>query len=304
MSYSYDLKLKAIQLYNKFTLREIAFLLHIGKSTISRWIKKFKQGLLVKKDQFRVCKSKLTIHEKTIINHVLTYQTITLQELQIWVKKTLDLKTSLSTLMRLLKKHKISYKTARREVIKSNTVALQTLFRSQIKNKNITQIVCLDEVGFQVVMKRRKGWSKIGERCIITDQKGGYTNYHGIFMINYKNGIKYKIYDKAINISRFKDFINSIIEPELLNKEVVMDNLRVHHNKEIIHHLKTKFTDILWTPPYSPELNPIEMLFSSLKSYLRGKEVSNKKELLNEINTYFSSVNTDEFLKYYNHSWN
>ena len=83
-----------------------------------------------------------------------------------------------------------------------------------------------------------------------------------------------------------------------------MDNLRVHHNKGVIKLLKTKFTDVLWTPAYSPELNPIEMLFSSLKAYLKGKAVSSKMELINKIQAYFCSVNTDNFLKYYTHSWN
>lgn len=305
MSYSFDLKQKAIQLYKKFSIRQIATLLHIGKSTICRWIIKFKNGLLVKKDKFRVRKSKLSDQsKKKIIDYVLTYKTITLKELKKWTEKVLQIKISLSTLSHLLKKYKISYKNVRRHVIKSNTLSLQTQFRAKMKSKNTNNVVCLDEVGFQLTMKRSKGWSKLGERCIITDPKGGYKKYHGIFIIGNKRELKFKIYDKAINISRFKDFIGSVIEPELIDKEIVMDNLRVHHNKEIIKQLKTKFRDVLWTPPYSPELNPIEMIFSSLKAYLKGKEVSNKNELLKEINVYFSSVNTDDFLKYYNHSWN
>ena len=60
------------------------------------------------------------------------------------------------------------------------------------------------------------------------------------------------------------------------NKVYLMDNARIHHNKE----LKSKVNNILYNIPYSPETNPIEMLFSELKSKLRKELVINKKIIL------------------------
>ena len=64
-----------------------------------------------------------------------------------------------------------------------------------------------------------------------------------------------------------------------------------------------KFAGVLWTPSYSPQLNPIEMLFSSLKAHLRKQNVNTKTELVAEIENYLKNKNNLQFVKYYKHAW-
>ena len=50
---------------------------------------------------------------------------------------------------------------------------------------------------------------------------------------------------------------------------LVMDNARIHHNEDLVTAVEDIGCRILYLPPYSPDLNPIETAFSALKSWLK-----------------------------------
>ena len=50
---------------------------------------------------------------------------------------------------------------------------------------------------------------------------------------------------------------------------LVMDNARIHHNEDLVAAVEDIGCKILYLPPYSPDLNPIETAFSALKSWLK-----------------------------------
>jgi len=207
---------------------------------------------------------------------------------------------SQSTLSRILNK-RLSYKSIRKLVIKKDTVQLCRQFKTRVTAESFNNIVCLDEVGFQLNMIPLKGWSKKGTRCILNYKKGGYTRYHGIFIINRDSKIHYQLYDKPINRDTFIEFIDKISDKDILNKKIVLDNLRIHHNADVKKLLFKKFAGIFWTPAYSPELNPVEMVFSQLKSYLRKLEISTRVDLIAGIDNFIQTTTT--FINYYRHSW-
>jgi transposase len=301
--YHLDLKNRIIDLYYKLKLsiRGLSKLVSVSKSTISRWINQ-KNTQLVKNKIGR--KETLNDNERAIIiDFVSNNELITLNELQKWITLTHGKTVSRSTLTRLLKKGRISYKNVRKSLQKTIiTEEQRKSFITDILTKGYKNIVCLDEVGFQLNMKRTKGWSKIGSRCISYDKKIRRVNYHGIFIINADKGIEYQIYDKPINIDSFSNFIKNLKNSHILSKTIVLDNLRIHHNLKVKTELLNKFSDIRWTPSYSPDLNPIETVFSSLKAYLKRITISTKSELIREINNYIK-LNDITFSKYYKHSW-
>ena len=74
----------------------------------------------------------------------------------------------------------------------------------------------------------------------------------------------------AMNGEAFAAYIRQVLAPELLPGTVVIcDNLATHRNKDAAQALKDVGCWILYLPPYSPDLNPIEMAFSKLKAHLR-----------------------------------
>ena len=69
----------------------------------------------------------------------------------------------------------------------------------------------------------------------------------------------------------FAAYIRQVLAPELLPGTVVIcDNLATHRNKDAAQALKDVGCWFLYLPPYSPDLNPIEMAFSKLKHTFEG----------------------------------
>lgn len=75
----------------------------------------------------------------------------------------------------------------------------------------------------------------------------------------------------AKNGEAFAAYVHDVLVPELQpGTGVICDNLATHQNKEAAAALKAHGYWFLFWPPYSPDLNPIEMVFSKLKAHLRG----------------------------------
>ena len=69
---------------------------------------------------------------------------------------------------------------------------------------------------------------------------------------------------------RFLEYLKNILIPTLYKGDiVVMDNMRSHHVKEVAETLHAAGIELRYLPPYSPDMNPIEMLWSKVKVLLR-----------------------------------
>ena len=69
---------------------------------------------------------------------------------------------------------------------------------------------------------------------------------------------------------RFLEYLKDILIPTLHKGDiVVMDNMRSHHVKEVVETLHATGIELRYLPPYSPDMNPIEMLWSKVKALLR-----------------------------------
>jgi transposase len=75
----------------------------------------------------------------------------------------------------------------------------------------------------------------------------------------------------ATDAMAFEDYAERRLAPSLRPGDiVVMDNLSSHKRPPPIRAIEAAGAEVRFLPPYSPDLNPIEMMFSKLKAYLRG----------------------------------
>jgi transposase len=78
------------------------------------------------------------------------------------------------------------------------------------------------------------------------------------------------VLDGAMNGAAFLAYVRQVLVPTLQSEDVViMDNLPVHKVFGIKAAVESVGASVLFLPPYSPDLNPIEMAFSKLKALLR-----------------------------------
>ena len=79
------------------------------------------------------------------------------------------------------------------------------------------------------------------------------------------------VFDGAINGARFLGDVEQALAPTLRPGDVVvLDNLRAHKVKGVREAIAAAGAELLYLPPYSPDLNPIELAFAKLKALLRA----------------------------------
>ena len=116
-------------------------------------------------------------------------------------------------------------------------------------------------------------------------------------MITDKNKIlDYKIIKGSLNGNLYLDFIYNN-KKILSNRYLLQDNLRIHHMRTIKDYCSKNNINLVYNPPYTPEFNPIEMVFSEIKNIFRKFVYHDNIE--SNIFESISKVNTNNLIKYY-----
>ena len=115
------------------------------------------------------------------------------------------------------------------------------------------------------------------------------------------------IRDGAFNSADFIEFLSDLIyrHQTLLRgeKTLVMDNARIHHAVDVINFLEENSIRYMFLPPYSPELNPIELFFGTVKAaYRKEGPARTRGEMKRRIRETFDAVDEGtDMTRYYNH---
>ena len=103
-----------------------------------------------------------------------------------------------------------------------------------------------------------------------------------------------KVFQGALNGKIFLDYIKNTLVPTLHKGDiVVMDNLSCHKVKGVKEAIESVKASVLYLPPYSPDFNPIEMMWSKIKSLLRKWKARTSDMLDFFLIKAFSSVTTE-----------
>lgn len=85
----------------------------------------------------------------------------------------------------------------------------------------------------------------------------------------------------AVDAKAFESYIEHLLAPKLkAGQIVVMDNLSVHKSKRVEQLIEGAGCELLFLPPYSPDMNPIEEAFSKMKSILRKAGARTREALV------------------------
>ena len=106
--------------------------------------------------------------------------------------------------------------------------------------------------------------------------------------------------DGSLNGELFKEYISQWLAPTLQEGDIViMDNLTSHKVKGISDAIIATGAKVVYLPPYSPDLNPIEKMWSKMKAYLRKAKVRVKKLLNNAIAEALACVSVSDILGWF-----
>ena len=145
--------------------------------------------------------------------------------------------------------------------------------------RNGRSVVFLDESGFAHDMPRTHGYAQKGKRCFGVHDWGakGRTNVIGALL----GGVllTVSLFQTTINTAVFNAWVTQDLIPKLPERSVViMDNATFHKGIDMIKEIEAAGHTLLYLPPYSPDLNPIEKKWAEMKA-LRRKNGRSVEEL-------------------------
>jgi len=171
---------------------------------------------------------------------------------------------------------------------------------------NPKKLVFLDETGAKTSMTRLYGRAPIGQRAVDRTPQGHYVNNTYICGLRHNRIVAPHVFVGAMNAARFAEYIGTILLPTLRKGDiVVMDNLSAHLDGHVKPLIESKGARVLYLPAYSPDLNPIELSFSKLKSVLRKakiREVPALQKFLLESGQLFSKRECQDYFKHYGYT--
>lgn len=120
-------------------------------------------------------------------------------------------------------------------------------------------------------MCRRHGRSPIGQRLVASVPHGHWKTSTIISAIGLRGAFAPAVFDGPTDREVFRAYVQQILVPQLRSDDVViMDNLSPHKAVGVREAIEQAGATLLYLPPYSPDFNPIENMWSKLKAYLRS----------------------------------
>jgi transposase len=173
-------------------------------------------------------------------------------------------------------------------------------FRSRLAQIRPNQLIFVDESGAQTNLTRRAGRAPRGERLVDAVPNGHYQLTTMIGAIRLKGLTAGLIFEGPTDTEAFATFVEKILAPQLRRGDVVvMDNLSSHKPQRIATALERVGAKLWYLPPYSPDFNPIEKMWSKLKCAIRGSAARTQLKLWNAIGRAWKTVQPSEIQAYF-----
>jgi hypothetical protein len=123
--------------------------------------------------------------------------------------------------------------------------------------------VFIDETGVTTTMVRRYGWGPKGDRLVDAAPYGHWRATTFVAGLRRAGLTAPLVLDGPMTGAAFRAYVEQFLAPTLsLGDIVVMDNLAAHKVARVRETIAAAGTSILYLPPYSPDLNPIEPIFA------------------------------------------
>lgn len=136
---------------------------------------------------------------------------------------------------------------------------------------DLRRLLFLDETGATTSMLRTYGRSVHGQRCVGLAPGGHWKTVTGVAAIRLDGLTAAASMAHAMDGDSFLVYVSEALVPVLRTGDVVvMDNLPGHKLARVRELIEAAGAKLLYLPPYSPDFNPIEMIWSKVKRLLRS----------------------------------
>jgi transposase len=161
-------------------------------------------------------------------------------------------------------------------------------------------LIFLDESGAKTNMTRLCGRALKGERVHASAPYGHWHTTTMISSIRFNGSTACMALEGTTDTESFRAYVGVVLVPTLQPGDiVVMDNLSPHKSDPTLALITQAGAQVLFLPAYSPDLNPIEKMWSKVKGLLRGAEARTPTELITAIGQALAKVTAQDALGWF-----
>lgn len=246
--------------------------------------------------------------ELQVIGLLLESPNLFLREVCRKVSTLTGVSISESTICRILQRHGLTRKKTQQVALQRSNI-FRGDFMAEMHFFGVDQLVWLDETGcdrrdhIRKMGYAMKGESPVCNRILHRGQRISAVMAmcsEGVIAVEFEEGTE-----------KFVNFITTTLIPEMHqfdgsspNSVLIMDNCTIHHVEPALDVLRSAGILTMFLPPYSPDLNPAEELFSQVKYYLKEHDeilqsIGDPKPILQAA---FDNVDSEDCLGWIHHS--
>jgi transposase len=166
----------------------------------------------------------------------------------------------------------------------------------------VRNLVFIDEAGVHQGMVRLFGRAYRGQRAVDAVPRNRGTNVSLIGALSLDGLVASLTINGSVDTAVFLSYVNEVLAPQLwAGAIVVMDNLKVHHAHSVRLAIEAVGARVVFLPPYSPDLSPIELCWSSLKQFLRSYAARTYEALNQAMTKAVNTITEDDAIDWFNH---
>lgn len=175
-------------------------------------------------------------------------------------------------------------------------------YRCWLEHVDVRNLVFIDEAGIHLGMVRLFARAFRGERAVDTVPRNRGTNVSLIGALSLDGLIASMTLEGSVDTPAFLSYVYDVLAPQLwVGAIVVMDNLKVHHAHSVRRAIEAVGARVVFLPPYSPDLSPIELCWSKLKQFLRSKAARTYAALDQAMTEAVDYITEDDVSGWFNH---
>ena len=176
-----------------------------------------------------------------------------------------------------------------------DVIQKRQMWNEKINEYDVNNLVFIDESGVNTNMVRLYGRAMGGNRSVDNMPLNTPKNTTILSSIRLNGETAYTTYQGGTTKDKFIDYLKNVLAPTLdKNDIVIMDNMRTHHAKDVQKIFEELKMNVIFLPPYSPDFNPIEKMWSKIKSILRKLRSRTLTELSESIKQAFSKITVSD----------
>lgn len=164
------------------------------------------------------------------------------------------------------------------------------------------KLIFLDESGAKTNLTRLRGRAPRGQRVHARAPHGHWQTTTMISSIRLDGSTACMALEGTTDTESFRAYVQAVLVPTLRpGDSVVMDNLSPHKSDPTLALITQAGAQVLFLPAYSPDLNPIEMMWSKVKNLLRGAEARTQADLIVALGQALARVTPQDAVNWFVH---